>query len=206
MQQNLRSGAEGWSGQQISRQLSKMGCESSNQMSPPTLVKQPSSLTLLSLWVWAETLAKVSNKCVSRHRACSGWTGGHSLAGGEACWRVLIAQYCLEKTATEQHSYECCKVVINSLRVVTVKNVLVCWFLQHCLSSPQGTEGIMQSLPSCFCAWFFDFFAALCLSKALFCQVQQKYTPLFPQWSSVGKSTTDQGPCFKAPEHTKHMA
>lgn len=129
MQQNLRSGAEGWSGQQISRQLSKMGRESSNQMSPPTLVKQPSSLTLLSLWVWAETLAKVSNKCVSRHRACSGWTGGHSLAGGEACWRVLIAQYCLEKTATEQHSYECCKVVINSLRVVTVKNVLVCWFL-----------------------------------------------------------------------------
>lgn len=41
-------------------------------------------------------------------------------------------------------------------------------FLKHWLSNPQGIEGIMQSLASCFCAWFFDFFAALRLSKALF--------------------------------------
>lgn len=54
-------------------------------------------------------------------------------------------------------SEECLSLLVSALVV----------FLKHWLSSPQGTEGIMQSLPSCFCAWFFELFCCIAFIKGL---------------------------------------
>lgn len=55
-------------------------------------------------------------------------------------------------------SEECLSLLVSALVV----------FLKHWLSNPQSTEGIMQPLPSCFCAWFFDFF---CCIAFIYCHV-----------------------------------
>lgn len=170
-----------------------------------------SSLTLLSLWVGAPTAAKVSSKCVSRQSLL--WVDWWSFPG----WRrgTLTCAHC--PILLGENSYKAAQlwmlqggyklpVCDDSEQCLCVLVSALVVFLKHWLSNPRDTEAIMQSLPSCFCARFFGVFSALCLSKALFGQVQQKCIPLFPQWSSVRKGTTDQAPCFIAPQHTNHVA
>ena len=164
-----------------------------------------SSLTLLNLRVGAQTAAKVSSKCVGRLRACSGWTDGHSLTGDEPCWCVLIAQYCLEKTSTKQHSYERC-IAARWLETSWMRwHWAIFWCAAFCsgyvsetlAEQPEGSWGhdaAMVHFPSCCCTSFFDF---------LLHWIYQN--PWFIKWSKEMHTFryTDQGACFIAPECTK---